>query len=840
MFSGFFSSNTSPLSPSSVTGAIVKKMIFFLLLFALVHNQTLADSDAPLSPPRFSHTSGFYPNPFGLILSTDVPAANIYYTLDGSEPDPDNLSGSTYTYKNTWVARPGQEPGQFLTGLYRTHIYEDFIFIENRRFEDDRITNKASSYHNPPYYFPNAPVVKGTVVRAITHRAGDTPSPVVTHTYFLFDRNRYDLPVIAISTGEQNLFDYNKGIYTPGKVFDNWREAYPDRNADGGSRGNYHMRGSDWEYPASFTFWDSGSTRPELNQEVGIRIHGGWSRAHPMKSLRIYARSDYGDSRLRYRFFPEQDYDEYKRLMLRNSGNDYPNTLFRDALIQRVCREMNFDTQAYRPVIVFLNGEYWGIHNIRERYDKHYIKRVYDIDEEDLDLLTGNAWRKEGDNQHYVQTIEYIEANGLQEEVHYEYIQTRIDTENFIDYQIANIYSANTDWPANNIDFFRKRTDSYQPYTPHGHDGRWRWMAFDMDFGFGIWGKSPAENVMEFAAATDGPGWPNPPWSTFLLRSYLENDNFRTEFLNRFADLMNSAFLPDRVTALIDEYQQVLEPEFQEHINRWKEPVSIDGGQWNSWYNQVNMMRNFAINRPGHQWGHLMDYFGRDTVPVILDVSDPDHGYIRINSIDIRPGTPGINDNAYPWRGTYFSGIPLEIEAIAKEGYIFSHWEGKSNGENPVVMTADEETGVLIAHFMPAAEKELIHYWHFNDLPDDDSLLIVVSDYSAGNHGEITYPGDGPGYMDMVQDGSDINLQMSQQPLQGLRVRNPADTRELIFHAPSTGFRNLLFSFAVRRTSNGAYNQTLYASPDKGNTWISTVDTYVIDEEWQLVSADLS
>ncbi len=841
MLSEISSGTTFSFNKCRVSGTGIRKMTVFLLFFVLLHSQTLADTYPPLPPPVFSHTSGFYSAPFGLILSTDVPAANIYYTIDGSEPDPGNLSGSTYTYKNTWVEQPGQEPGQLLTGFYRTHTYEDPIFILNRRFEEDRITNKASSYHNPPYYFPDAPVVKGTVVRAITARAGDTPSPVVSHTYFIMDRNRYDLPVIAISTGEQNLFDYNKGIYTPGKVFDNWRENNPDRNADGGRPGNYHQRGRDWEHPASFTFWDSGSPKPELNQEVGIRIHGGWSRAQPMKSLRIYARSDYGNSRLEYPFFPDQDYDTYKRLILRNSGNDNPNTLFRDALIQRVCREMSFDTQAYRPVIVFLNGEYWGIHNIRERYDKHYIKRVYDIDEEDLDLLTGNAWRKEGNNHHYVETIEYIEANGLQEDIHYEYIQTRIDTDNFIDYQIANIYSANTDWPSNNIDFFRKRTDSYQPYTPHGHDGRWRWMAFDMDFGFGIWGKSPNENVLEFATATDGPGWPNPPWSTFLLRSFLENEEFRTEFLNRFADLLNSAFLPERVTALIDEYQQVLEPSFQEHINRWKRPTSIDGlWEWNSWYNQINMMRTFANQRDQYQWGHLIDYFGRDTVPVILDVSDPEHGYIRVNSVDIRPGSPGVGENAYPWRGKYFSGIPVEIEAVAKEGYIFSHWEGKGNGENPVVMTFDEEAGVLTAHFVPAAEKELVHYWHFNDLPDDDSLLIVTSDYSAGNRGEITYPGDGLGYMDMVEDGTNINLQMSQQPLQGLRVRNPSDTREMIIHASSQAHESLVLSFAVRRTANGAYNQTLYASPDKGNTWTATGDTYVIDEEWQLVSTDLS
>ncbi len=846
--SGSCKSETGELSMQIRTkncesGILIKYFVAFILLFTLFQDYALADTGYPLPVPEFSHTSGLYEYPFVLYLSTNVIAGNIYFTLDGSEPDPDNLNGSTYKYKNTWVERPGDPDGELLTGSFSTYVYSSPITITNRLFEPDSLTKKASSFDNPAFYIPESSVFKGTVVRAITAKAGYTPSPVVTHTFFVHPqiKQRYNLPIIAITTNEANLFDYHKGIYTPGVFFDNWRKNNPGIDADGGNPGNYHQRGVEWEYPANFSFWDSGSSFPDLIQDVGIRIHGGWSRAFPMKSLRIYARSDYGDSRLRFPFFPEQDYNGYKRLMLRNSGNDNPNTMFRDALIQRVCREMNFETLAYRPVVLFLNGEYWGIHNIRERYDKHYIERVFGIEEEDLDLLTGNGWSKEGDNHHYRETINYIEENGLIEDIHYEYIKTRIDTENFIDYQIANIFSANTDWPGNNIDFFRKRTVSYQPYTPYGHDGRWRWMAFDMDFGFGIWGKSPAENVMEFATEPNEPGWPNPPWSTFLLRSFLENDSFTADFVNRFAGLLNTSFRPERVIALLEEYQQALEPDFPEHITRWKRPTSIDRSwEWNSWYNQINMMRNFADQRPSYQWGHLMDYFDLDTVAVTVGVSSPEQGYIRINDIDILPSTPGLNQNPYPWRGTYFSGVPVTFEAVPKEGYRFSHWEGTYSSENPAIDADPSESISVTAHFSAAEEKELIHYWHFNDLSDADSVLSVSTDFSAGDKGEITYPGSGPGYMDMVEDGTAVNLEVDQEPGYGLRVRNPSDTREMIIHAPSTGFENLGFSFAVRRTPNGAYNQTLYASTDFGDSWIQLDETYIIQEEWNLVSFDLS
>ncbi len=811
---------------------------FYALLpvFIIFHcSSLLADTGQTLPPPVFSHTSGFYSDPFGLLLATSVSGAEIYYTLDGSEPDPDNLNGSTFRYKNEWAHLANSSFGPFLYCTYKTKAYSSFIAIDDRQNDSDRVTNKASSFHNPPYYFPEQPVFKGTVVRSITAKSGYNSSPVVTHTYFISDRSRYNLPIIAITAPEKHLFDYDTGINTPGAIFKEWRENNPDVRAVGSSNANYRQRGIDWERPANFTFWDEGAVVPALNQDIGIRIHGGASRARPAKSLRLYARSQYGKSTLAFPFFPEEDYEEYKRLILRNSGNDFRNTMFRDALIQRVCRELNFDTQAYRPAIIFLNGEYWGILNIRERYDKHYINRVYGVDKEEIDLLTWRWAVKEGDNIHYQETLSYIEEHGLHDDQHYEYIQTRIDTENFIDYQIANIYSANTDWPGNNIDFWRKRAD-YQSDTAHGHDGRWRWMAFDMDFGFGINGRPPGQNVIEFATMAGGTGWPNPDWSTFLLRSFLENERFRADFVNRFAGLINTSFKPERIVALIDEFQQAIEPDFPDHIARWKEPYSM--AVWNN--TEVSTMRNYVINRPGHQWGHLMEYFDLDTVSVTLDVSSSQQGYIRINDIDIAPSTPGVSEDSYPWTGTYFSDVPVTLEAVPLKGYRFSHWEGAGHAGTTSFTANPSEVTTITAHFKSAPNKDIIHLWHFSDLPDDDSIQVAATDYSAGEPGTITYPGEGAGYMDRVTDGTEINLQQGTEPLYALRVRNPSDTRAMVFSVPSSGFENLELSFATRRTPNGAWNQTIHVSANGGESWNQVGETYVVGENWQSISADLS
>jgi hypothetical protein len=808
-----------------------------ILLSILVTFQApgAAPASDPLPPPAFSHPGGFYDTPFNLIIST-IEGAAIYYTLDGSEPDPENLDGISFQYKNEWVHKPGDTDGELLTCLFFTMQYDSPIPVTDRSGDNDRLSRKASTFYNPPWYFPDSTVFKGTVVKAIAVRAGNEPSPVVTHTYFVHPRarERYTLPVISISTPESHLFDYETGIYTPGAIFDEWRQRNPEREASGGTNANYWQRGDEWEVPARLSFWDTGSNFPDLDQDVGLRVHGGWSRSLPMKSLRIYARNQYGESVLSYPFFPDQDYPEYKRLVLRNSGNDNIYTLFRDALIHRVSGHMNMETQAYRPAVVFLNGEYWGIHNIRERYDKHYFKRVYGIDEEYLELMTGRFTIKEGDGQHYQETLRYIEENSLSHTEHYEYIKTRIDTENFIDYQVANIFASNIDWPGNNIDYWRKRIPEYDPDAGYGHDGRWRWMAFDMDFGFGLYTSPADHNTMEFAAASTDNGWSNPLWSTFLLRSFLENGSFRNNFINRFAGQLNTAFLPSRVDSLISLFSEALKPELPDHFYRWKRPYDME-----EWHFHVTHLRNFAKERPGYQWGHLMDYFDLDTVSVTLSVSSPHHGYIRINDIDITPSTPGVAEDPYPWRGTYFSGVPVTFEAVPLEGYRFSHWEGVSS-DLPVITADPSEISMITAHFVPDPKMNIIHLWHFNDLQGDEMLQAVTADYSAVEAGDITYPGEGAGYMDRVADGSTVNLQEGFEPGYGLRARNPSHTRQLLFSLPSTGFDSLTLSYATKKTNNGAWNQSVYASADSGGSWIQVGETIVVSENWQRVLFNLS
>ncbi|MCA9947681.1 MAG: CotH kinase family protein, partial [Anaerolineales bacterium] len=196
---------------------------------------------------------------------------------------------------------------------------------------------------------PANEIFKGTVVRAMVDKSGALASSAATQTYFVDPaaNGRYSLPVISIATDADNLFDPEIGIYVPGNYT------------------NYAQSGIEWERPIHIEFYEADGTLG-FAQNAGVRIHGSKSTIYHFKSLRIYARSEYGQDRIEYDLFPGWKNDEFERLILRNSGQDIYATMFRDAMAQSLVSHLSFDTQPYRPAIVFLNGEYWGVHNVRE------------------------------------------------------------------------------------------------------------------------------------------------------------------------------------------------------------------------------------------------------------------------------------------------------------------------------------------------------------------------------------------------------------------------------------------------------------------------------------------
>ena len=600
----------------------------------------------PLPAPAFSKPGGFYTQPFDLALETTLPDSAIYYTLDGSEPTQDSIQ------------------------------YTGPITIQSRAGEPDTISRIPEV--SPRWIEPAGEVFKATVVRArVIHMKTLESSPVVTSTYIVDADKKYNFPVISLTTNARYLFDYETGIYVMGEIYDQWYNPESGLNA-WEVQANYSQRGETWERPIHVEYFNTDGVR-EFSQDASVRIQGMATRERAQKSLRIYAGCDnHCKPSFAYELFPGltstgkgESIREFKTFLLRNSGNDWEQTMFRDALMQSLIAYTNLDTQAYQPTIVFINGEYWGIHNLRERMDEYYIENHYDIAPEEVVILTENGELSSGtagDEQHYFDMIAYLETHDMADPANYAYVNTLMDVENFIDYQIAEIYFDNTNWPHVNIKYWRKKTAAFQPDAPYGQDGRWRWMVYDTDFGFGLIGRELDVYHDNLTMAID-PNWND--WAGQPLRSLLQNPEFKTKFINRFADHMNTSFERQRVREQIDQMQANLAPEMEEHIRRWRGT----GGSIEDWQNQVDLLRHFGQYRAEFVTKHISEYFGLSGMVDVHLEADPQMGHIRISTVDIVAGTPGVHDPG-SWTGTYFRDVPIDITAVPSPGYRFEKWEG--------------------------------------------------------------------------------------------------------------------------------------------------------------------
>jgi len=819
-------------------------------------------------PPVFSQSGGFYANEFTLTLTHPDPDTSIIYTTDGSEPKLENIGGRTYLYKNSYEEVFGQTPGALLEQTYTTNSYTSPIGIVDRSVLPNKIAAISSTFHHTPDYIPNYKIFKGTILRAKAIKEGMVPSETVTRNYFISENlaERFSTPVVSISLDEEAFFDYEDGIYVAGIDFDLWRAENPESNALW-SNANYKRSGDLTEKQANFTYFENGYE--VLNQTIGVRIHGGFTRLLANKSLRLYARSEYGNNSFNHAFFENYPFSNFKRLILRNSGNDAYATYFRDAFIQRIVSHLSFETQAYQPVVSFVNGEYWGILNMRERFDRHYFERVFQIANGELDFLEYNGYlAQEGDSDHYAHMLDFVANTNLQNNSNFNQLKTQMDTENFTDYFITNIYARNTDWPHNNIEFWRKRTTQYEPDAPYGQDGRWRWVLKDTDFGFGGDGGPQAyeHNTLAFATSTGGDESTNPEWSTFLLRRLLTNLNYKNYFINRFADLMNTSFLPERLTGIINEMKNEIESEIVEHGKRWGSFSSLV-----EWQSHIDVMLEFSNQRTVHQRNHILEKFDiSSTVGVTLLVSDDSHGYIKINTIDIHPDTPGVAEFPYPWTGIYFRGIPISVKAIAKPGFVFSHWSGASVSPETDIMITPVDNIQLTAHFVVSEEFEPespIYFWAFdNSIPNNTPLTEIASTFEIPGTGVISFISCLEGYpfnnghpnwrkasMERRNSPTEINyipeanndIPFEDVDLRGLQIKQPfqhnGQENQMIISFSTEGFRDISLSFAAKDEGAGDALLIDYATMNGNWTPLSSNNSpFELGNDFQLYTVDVS
>jgi hypothetical protein len=635
-------------------------------------NSTNGMYDHILPAPVFSHQGGFFATPFNLQLSTDVSGATIYYTLDGSEPDVANVGGKTFQYKNTSY-------GPLLNETMKTNLYGSPILIYNRTSDLNKVSVKSSTWAawSSNWYFPNSNVAKGTVVKAILSKPGGLPE-VMTHTYFVFPNpeNRYSFPVVSVSMNESNMFDYYTGFYTPG--------VHGREESD--HFGNFAQ---DFRHSGNIEYFVNNNQ--VINRAADFKIHGAVSKLYAKKSMRVY-----GGTSLDYPIFSNYPQRNHRNVILRNSGGNWYRNVFKDAVNQEIFTGMNFSKQEATPCVVFINGEYWGIHDVRERIDKHYINEIFGVNKDSLDIIqvSNHFEAEEGGLTDYNQLETYLYSNNISNPAIYNHVTKLVDVDNLIDYFAAQFFIANNDWPNNNVRMWRKKLKN-NVMGEGFNDGRWRWIVFDTDHTQDYNHNSLTYNLNLNNASSR---------YVLVLEKLLTNTTFKNAFVTRFSDLLNSYFTSARTTGMVNDFKARYDVEMTENIARWNEPTV------SRWELEVNRTREFYALRPPIQRNYIMSFFNLSSQRnLTVNVSDALLGYVKVNTIDILSSTPGVTENPYPWTGVYFQGIPVKLEAKLKKGSKFRHWlkDGVFYSGNPVIsinLIANETyTAVYQEHILSAS-----------------------------------------------------------------------------------------------------------------------------------------
>lgn len=495
---------------------------------------------------------------------------------------------------------PGAQNGKGYEGITQLPafsvtpgIYDNAVTVaitagegETIRYTTDCTTPNASS----EVYSGELSISKNSVIRAAAFRDGYLSGDVATATYlFRSDGVNHALPVVTLVTDPDNLWNSKTGIYATGDQFDPDAASYADTLK---SATYYQAKFATeeqvdtiWEKPAAFSLFDDNG-RQVFTQNVGIRIAGSFGRGRAQKGFNVIARKEYGKGSMEYPFFENRPYTEYKAVVLRAGAQDQNRSKIRDELASGLLEgtDINILYQAYRPTVLYLNGEYWGVYFMKEKRNRFFVAQ-HENTENNVDLAIGKGFKQRtyGDNSDWVSLYEYATSHDLSSAEAYAYVSERMDVDSFRDYMIAEIYNGNTD------------TYNFQYYRLKG--GKWKFIFYDFCWGF----QSPGHDTLAFRMGKT----PSDVCSAKLFAAMLQNKGWRDSFCRRFGELLNTAFAPERVSALIEELYGYVEPEIKREREKFNKDTFMgvrqprtNLGSYEGFQSEISKLKDFAQRRP--------------------------------------------------------------------------------------------------------------------------------------------------------------------------------------------------------------------------------------------------
>ena len=478
----------------------------------------------------FSSTGGFYEDSFQVDLYCFYAEHHIRYTTNGGTPD------ATST------------------------LYTTPLTLNEELFSKSNIHTIVNCI--PSIYHKTDSVKRAIVIRAAVFDENDSCiSPVTTNSYFIrsLGCDTHGLPVLSIAADSLSLFDYETGIFIPGIHYD---------PADSTHTGNYCQRGREWERLVNMEFYETDNTG--VNQRCGLRIHGGASRWFQQKGMRLYAREEYGKKKFKHQFFESVPIEKYKRLNLHPFRcSHWLQTGGQEYISQTIAANLNIDVMGVRQTVVFINGEYWGIYTLEESPDERYLESHYNLDLEKINILKYWGVPQHGDPTDWREFYLWIKTADLSQSTDVAYAYSRIDVPNFIDYMLFGTYTANLDWPQNNVLHWQGETGS-----------SFRWLLFDCDGSL----VTPYFNAIENAKSHEGSGR--------IFNHFLESESFRKSFYQRYTELLNTTFGYHYLHSVAEEYRQLVEGEIEAQSERFGFPKNLT-----QWYDDMDKIDAFFLTR---------------------------------------------------------------------------------------------------------------------------------------------------------------------------------------------------------------------------------------------------
>lgn len=561
------------------------KRCFWLIGFVFLIVMSLkAQNDTVV----FSAEGGFYDDVFALQLFNNNTQNHIRFTTNGNRP------------------------------TAQSSLYEEPLLLDCSKYSRSEIYTILNCPEQD-FFLPDS-IRHCIVIRAAVFDENDScVSQVVTNSYFIsaLGCDTHGLPAVSLCADSLDLFDYEIGIFVPGIHFDPLSPYLS---------GNYFMKGREWERLTNVEFYEIDNRG--FKQQLGLRTHGKQSCWRSQKGYSLYAREEYGHKRINYKLFETTSIASFKRLALRPYMSAWNGSGCKDYICNRIVEPLDVESLSSRPCVLFINGEYWGIYYVEEKPDEHYLADHLGVDKDDVTIIKEWVETDCGDPANFDALYAWMEQADLSDDEQYAYAEAHIDISSFIDYFVFEIFVENLDWPAANLRCWQEG------------NGKWRWIFYDGDACLEEQGFDAFANATYVGDAI----WPSSRRATLFFRRLLENDQFETDFANRFNELAITTFAYPNTKPYFDTIKAALQYEVPNQTHRFGSPSS-----YSSWlYYSMAVINNFLMDRPVSILASLNEFLSNE--PLLINdfeiYPNPSYGeiHLRLDAEGLSAHEVGIFD----------------------------------------------------------------------------------------------------------------------------------------------------------------------------------------------------